>query len=220
MGMNYETFEKEDIGYLHEALIDPDGSLRVMPFEYFKDIKPNNIKQFCLEQGIYCLPTKELIDYLRGEIGTLKTIEIGAGHGTISRELDIIATDSMMQQDPEINGIYRAMGQAPVNYGKNVQAYDAEAAIRKYHPECVIAAWVTHKYNPKQHYREGNMRGVKEEWILSRVEKYIFIGNTQTHKMKPILHISHRTIEPEWIVSRVFRKPGYQDVIWIWEWRE
>lgn len=218
--MKVEAFEREDIGYLNEALIK-DNILQVLPCEYFNHIPPNHIKQFCVEQGVYCLPTRELIEFLRKEIGPTKdkTIEIGAGHGAIGRELDIVATDSMMQLDPEINRLYNSIGQAPVNYGKNVLKYDAEAAIRKYHPQCVVAAWVTHKFNPQQPYREGNMFGVKEQWILSRVNKYIFIGNTRTHMWKPILDQPHITIEPDWLVSRTYQRPGYTDIIWIWEGR-
>lgn len=215
--MNYEVFDRSNIDYLEKILLDQEGNLRVHPYEVFKDIDPNHIKQFCAEQGIYCLPTKELINFLREEMGTHKTIEIGAGHGVIGRELDIISTDSMLQLNPEINAMYRIMKQTPVKYGKNVMAYDAEAAIRKFHPECVIAAWVTHKYNPKQHYREGNTYGVKEEWVINRVKKYIFVGNTQVHRLKSILDQHHTSLEPEWLVSRVYKKSGCKDIIWIWE---
>ena len=215
--MEYEVIDRSNIGYLEKVLINQDESLKVLSYDYFKGIDPNHIKQFCVEQGIYCLPTKELIDFLQEEMGTYKTIEIGAGHGAIGRELGIISTDSMMQLDPTINEIYRAMNQAPAKYGHNVLAFDAEKAIRKFHPECVIAAWVTHKYDPMQHYREGNMYGVKEQWILNRVNKYIFVGNTHTHRMKPILNQPHTTIEADWLVSRVYKKPGYKDIIWIWE---
>jgi hypothetical protein len=77
-----------------------------------------------------------------------------------------------------------------------------------------VAAWVTHKYNPKEHYRGGNMFGVKEEEILNRVSRYIFIGNKKTHEKKPILDIPHKEIKPEWLVSRVMND---LDFIWIWE---
>ena len=62
--------------------------------------------QFCLSRGIHCLPTLELIEFLKEEIGIQRlgkiAIEIGAGHGAIAKALNIISTDSFQHHDLNI----------------------------------------------------------------------------------------------------------------------
>jgi hypothetical protein len=206
-------FDRSDIQYLKDSLYI-DGELQVKPHDFYRSIPINHIQQFCVEEGVYCLPTTELIEFLREHIIDSRTIEIGAGHGAISRELGIRATDSKMQDRDDIALMYAMQGQGTVKYGKNVEVYDGIDAIRRYKPKVVISAWVTHKYNLNEHFRHGNMYGVKEETILEKVDKYIFVGNTKTHKLKPILDLPHKTIEVPWLVSRVM---DGNDIIWIWE---
>jgi hypothetical protein len=215
--MNIESFERQDIDYLVKQLYNENEELNILPSSFYSEIEPVHVRQFCLEHGVYCLPTTELIEYLKNEIGDKKAIEIGAGHGAISKALGIVATDSYMQVQPEVKVHYEIMRQAICKYGKNVEKYEAEEAVRKYRPDTVVAAWVTHKYNPKQHYREGNMYGVREHKIIEKSKRYVFIGNTSPHRMKPILDTTHKTIEVDWLVSRLYKKVGCKDVIWIWE---
>jgi hypothetical protein len=211
---NSRVVERSDISYLTEVLIK-DGEVQVVPYEFFREIPNNHIIQFCVEHGVYCLPTTELIDFLKQEIEGHKTIEIGSGNGVIARALGIMGTDSKMQELAEIKQHYSALGQVTVNYGKDVISVDGEKAVSQYKPDIVIAAWVTHKYNPKEHYRHGNMYGVKEDKIINKVKKYIFIGNEDVHKTKPILDKPHGVVRGSWLVSRAFEPE--KNVIWIWE---
>lgn len=215
--MSYsEVFDKQNIDYLYTQLYNDKEELQVLPFEFYSNIDPIHIRQFCLENGIYCLPTTELIDYLKSMIKDKSTIEIGAGHGTIGRLLNIPSTDSFLQEKPEMKAIYDKIKQPTAKYGKNVEKLEAEEALRKYKPAMVIAAWVTHKYEPKKHFNEGNMFGIREHKILEKAN-YIFIGNESTHRRKIILDIPHDTIYPDWLVSRVFKKdPSKKEMICIW----
>ena len=107
--------------------------------------------------------------------------------------------------------------QMTVNYGKNVEKYEAIDAIRRFKPKIVIGSWVTHKYNYKFHYNGGFQYGIREDVILDKVDKYIFIGNEYTHEKKLILKDNPptRTYKFPWLVSRSGKKD--KNVIWIWE---
>jgi hypothetical protein len=193
-----------------------NGEFQVKPYSEIVEFGKEIIMAFCVKYGMYCFPTRELIDFLKNEIGDeKKVIEIGAGRGIISKELNITATDSYQQKQQHIAELYEVLGQAPIQYGDNVERYDAIDAIRKFKPNTVLACWVTHKYNPRQHNREGNAEGVKEEKVLERVRKYIFVGNDKAHKGKPILDVEHRSYKFPWLLARTEN----QDLNSIWIWR-
>lgn len=206
-----------DIDYLIEMLFDENGQLKVYSYEDLKDIPHDHIRLFCLRNGIYSLPTIELMDFLKEEIGDKlnQTIEIGAGNGVYSRELGIKGTDSYMQEEASIKAYYDLYEQTPVSYGDHVEKIDALSAVKKYKPKIVLASWCTHKYNPKEHWRGGNALGISERNIFDRVEKYIHIGNETVHDKKPILRTPHRKIKEKWIMSRAESKD--RNIIYIWE---
>jgi hypothetical protein len=215
--VDVSTFELSDISKLKNLLLK-EGELQILPFEQLKEFSQNEISQFCVQEGFYIIPTQELIHFLQSEIGDTdlsKVMEIGAGHGAISRELKIRAVDNYMQEIPEVRAMYEAMQQTIVPYGKHVEKMDGNEAIRKYKPSIVIGAYCTHKYNPKEHFRGGNQYGFNEKLILERVQKYIHIGNQSVHNKKPIMKYKHREIKEEWILSRS-QNIG-QNVIYIWE---
>lgn len=207
----------ENIDYLGELLLDAEGRLKVVPFDEIKEVPQEHISAFCVKNGIYSIPTQELINFLEDEIGSKKekTIEIGAGNGAICKALEIKGTDSLMQLIPAIRETYEAMGQSIVPYGEHIEKLDAKEAVRKYRPEVVIGAWCTHKYNPKEHWRGGNQYGINEKLILEKTNKYIHIGNEKVHSKKPILKYPHRVIKEPWLVSRSLSDE--LNVIYIWE---
>ena len=210
--------QNTNISHLNDIFFDTNGQLIVRSYGEIKDITQQEISLFCLKNGIYSLPTKELIDFLREEIGEEnmdKTIEIAAGNGVYSRELGIVGTDSYMQATEEISQLYELSGQPTVKYGEHVEKLDGNDAVKKYKPEIVVAAWCTHKYNAKEHWRGGNALGVNERNLLSKVKKYIHIGNETVHNKKPIMNKSHRKIKEKWILSR--SRYSDNNVIYIWD---
>ena len=192
----------------------PNGLLEPMPALTYSMIPQNDLSLWCLQRGLYCLPTTELIEWLRAEIGGKSAIEIGAGNGCIGRELGIPMTDSRMQEKPEIAALYGDLGQGVVQYGQDVDKMPANQAIAHYKPDVVIAAWVTHRYDKQHPGRGGNMWGVREDKIIDRVKKYIFIGNERTHRQKPILQVRHKTYRLPFLYSR---SPDPRNVVWVWE---
>ena len=182
-----------------ERLLLVDGKIQCLPFDVLNNFTQEQISLFCHKWAIYQLPTKELIDFIKIQIGDKSVIEIGSGNGCMGRNLGIRMTDNKMQELPEIIAYYRMMGQPTIKYGDDVEKIDAISAIKKYRPECVVASWVTHKF--KEGMESGNALGIEEEEIFGNgVEKYIHIGNEKTHIYKPILNLfpvkkfKHKTI--------------------------
>jgi hypothetical protein len=189
------------------------GQLRIHPASFWQQFSQPEIAAFCVRHGIYSIPTTELVEWLQDRIGQRKAIEVGAGNGVLADRLGIMATDNRMQEWAVVQSHYKDVQQATVPYGPNIIEIDAEAAVKKYQPEVVVAAWVTHKYELKAHFREGNQWGVKEERIISRAE-YIHIGNRYVHRMKPILDQPHEEFEFPWLLSRAIN--GAPNFIAVW----
>lgn len=192
----------------------PEGRLTVRPYADLRRFAQSQISQLCVEEGLYCIPTQELVDFLRAEIGDRTAIEIGSGNGVLAEALGIRATDNKMQEDPAIAQTYQAMGQAPVRYGPFVERLRAEEAVDKYQPQVVVGAWVTHRFDPREEWRGGNVMGIDEAYV-QRGRTYLFVGNEKVHEHKPLLKKTPRSVKAEWLVSRSLSRE--KNVIWIWE---
>lgn len=199
---------------LSSVVLESPGRPRVMSSDFYHGTSQTERSMLCVRAGIYSLPTKELVDFVRKEIGDRRAIEIGAGHGGFAAALGIPATDSRMQEHPSIAEHYRALQQQPVIYGENVERLDAAAALSAHKPQVVVACWVTHLYREDRPQAEGNAFGVNEEAILDNCESYIFIGNEKVHRGKSIWSRPHRIFYPDWLFSRAMN--GSRDFIAVW----
>lgn len=133
---------------------------------------------------------------LRERIAGRRAIEIGAGNGALAQALGIAATDSRLQEEPDIAAYYRAIGQPPVRYGAQVEKLDAVAASAKYRPQVVIGSWITHLADPAPPEKGGSACGVDEEQVVASRDEYICIGNAQVHRHKPIWNLPHDKVSP------------------------
>lgn len=194
-----------------ESISIQNGLLVPMPFHFYTKFTSNQIAFFCWKYGIYVVPTTELIEYLQTQI-IGKAIEIGCGNGAIGRALNIPITDSKLQENNAIQAMYKAMNQPTITYPKDVIQLDALSAIKEYKPQTVIGAFITHKYSPK--IKSGNMYGVVEGKILQQVDKYIHIGNLNTHKDKPILKHKHEQLYFDWLITR--SQDQSKNRIYVW----
>lgn len=202
-----------DISYLEKEIFK-DNKFQFLSYKFYKEIPENDLKLFCHKHAMYCVPTIELVEWLKEQIKGKYTIEIGSGNGYLAKELGIKATDSFLQDRPDIQLQYKLMKQPTITYGDNVQRITANEVVKLYKPDIVLATWVTHLYNYKEHWRQGNMYGVDEEHIIKNCKKYIFVGSEKTHRTKPIHKFNKTSLKPEWLVSR---NCDNLDVIWIWE---
>jgi len=205
--------EDKDISYLNPILLGKDGLPKVVPYDNIKNIPNEDICLWCVRNGVYQIPTSELIEFLRNEIGNHFAIEICAGHGHIGRSLGIPMTDSYMQTIPEIMNYYNALRQKPIHPPNDVMRLEAVEAVETLKPEIVIGCFATHKYQYGD--ENGSQYGVNEEYILGKVKKYIHIGNRNTHRAKRILKIPNSSFSFPWIVSRAIDQS--KNAIWIWE---
>lgn len=196
-----------------------NGILKVMPADFYRQFDQVDLFGFCARNGIYGLPTVELLNQINALIleasPSRLAIEIGSGNGAIGMGLGIQCTDSYMQGDPAIQAHYASIGHAVVNYGSHVAKIGGNEAVDYYRPEVVVACWVTHKYNPAEHFREGNAFGVDEEQLLDKIKRYIFVGNLKVHAQKPLLQRPHRVIRADYLFSKSLHKD--QNVILVWD---
>ncbi len=169
----------------------------------------------CVRNGIYGLPTTELVNFLRAEIGDASAIEIGAGNGVLADALGIPATDNRQQEEPAIRSYYDSSRQPTVVYGDNVEKLDAGAAIAKYRPDVVIACWITHRFDIARQEQGGSASGIDEEAVVRSCDKYVLVGNEHVHSGKPIWRLPHEKITPPWLYSRAVN--GTPDFIAIWK---
>ena len=62
------------------------------------------------------------------------------------------------------------------------------------------------------------MYGIDEDYILSKVKKYIVIGNEVVHSQKRILQYKHQELKFPWLYSRSMNISG--NTIYVWETNE
>ena len=193
-----------------------DGKLQAMPAAYYAGWSQNDLSLWCSLRGFYCLPTLELVEFVRDQIDCEDALEIGAGNGALGRAVGIPLTDSFQQEREDVRELYlEQLHQAVVPYGSDVERLTALEAVEKYKPTVVLAAWVTHRFIPARPKLRGNMNGVDESKLLQKkcVKKYIFVGHEHSHSLKPILHHPHTTHYLPYLYSRGF---SGRNLVWVW----
>lgn len=195
-------------------VLDDQGRMRILPASYWATTTADQRTKFGHLNGIYSIPTLELVEHLRGLIDGRKAIEIGAGNGVLAEALGIPATDNRMQEKQPYRQHYALEDQPIVPYGPNVLEFDARQAVRRLRPQVVIACWVTHKYERTRHHAGGHVIGVVEEEIISNCEQYVFVGNEKVHAPKKIWTLPHTIEYPAFVYSRASN--GSREFIATW----
>lgn len=202
--MQIQILQDKPVEYIDDILLK-NGELQVLPAADLQKIDYVDLKLWCHKNGIYGLPSKELIDIIKSHLVENKSIEVGGGCGVFGRALGIPSTDSMIQSTPAMRAYYAAMGQPIVEYGKNVIGLEASDAIAKYEPEVVFGSWVTQYVSPLESSLPeggGSVYGLKEYEFLPKIKKYIVYGNDTVHGQKEIFKDSSFKVER--IYDRVF----------------
>jgi len=189
-----------------------------MPAAFYARWPPRELFIWSVRRAFYCLPTHELVEFIRSQIDCEDAIEIGSGNGCLGRSVGVRLTDSKLQDREDMKARYEHEGQATVTYGADVEKLSALEAVEKYKPKVVLAAWVTHKFNPARPQARGNVYGVDEGRMLDKkfVKKYVFVGNEHVHgesARKPILGRPHATYRLPYNVSRSLDP---RNVVWVW----
>lgn len=192
-----------------------DGwKIKVLPASVWRGFEWNEVRLLMHETGTYVLPTKELLDFLSAEKGDMRTIEIAAGNGFIGRNLGIPITDSCVQRDNKaIALVYQLSGQPAINYPKDIIKAEANQAVTKFHPECVIVCYGTHLDKPGRP-QTGFVYGIDYERLLPRVKKLVLVGNVITHGNNPIMALPHREVQLEGLITRSDQPETNRIFIW------
>lgn len=211
------TVDKKIQERMDSTFLASNGYIKLLPSEDFLNEDPLQLRVWCTRHALYGVPTVELIDWLRKEIGSQKAIEIGAGNARLGLQLGIISTDSYMQADPSMQLYYGSIGQAVTKPPGEVLRFEANEAVKYFKPEVVVASWVTQKFivgKDLEGEAQASIHGVNEISLLKKVKRYIFIGNESSHGKKRILDKPHQTFKFPRLVSRA-RYPE-QNVIYVW----
>lgn len=137
----------ENVDYLDDLLLN-NGLVQVVPAIVLSAIPPVHLSIWGNKTGVYCLPTVELIDWLRNKIAGRSAIEICSGNGAIGRALGIPRTDSYNQTTPQMLAYYTLYNQTPIFPPEDVQKFEANEAVDHFKPEVVVGSYVTQKYIP------------------------------------------------------------------------
>ncbi len=202
------ALDPEKIRDISPLLLNADGRLAAVPTAVLSETTTPERALFGHKQGVYGFVTWELAAYLDALIGGRSAIEVGAGHGVLGQALGIPATDSRVQERPDVAAFYELTGQPVVSYGPNVETLDYRSAIEKYQPQVVVASWVTHLYDEKRHAAGGSVHGLDEPWILEHCEEYILIGNDTVHAGKSIWSKAHIKVRNPFVFSRSMHPDG------------
>lgn len=199
--------------------LDAEGRLQPMPMNYYLRRKQSDIALWCHLRAFYFLPTIEAVEFLQTVLPVDKTraLEIGSGNGCLARAAGIRATDNWQQDRDDVREAYALRGQPTVTYGADVEKLSALEAVEKYKPEVVVAAWVTHRFDPKRVKLGGNPHGVEEGKLLDKpsVRRYVFFGHETIHEQKRILGRPHETLTAPFLVSRAMQRG--RNLVWIWD---
>lgn len=194
--MQIQILQDKPVEYIDDILLK-DGELQVLSAEDLRKIEYIDLKLWCHKNGIYGIPSKELIEIIKPHLVENKSIEVGGGCGVFGRALDIPSTDSMIQATPEMQAYYAAFGQPVVAYGKNVIGLEASDAIDSYEPEVVFGSWVTQYVAPDKPLPVGggSVYGLRESEFLPKIKKYIVYGNDSNHGQKEIFKNKNFKVE-------------------------
>jgi len=193
--------------------LDEAGRLRLMPAAKFDAVPHESLRVWCNRKARYGLVTQELVDWLKPRIEGKRAIEIGAGHGDLAYHLGIPATDSRIQEDPDVAMQYAFLRQPMIEYPPWVEKYEAHLAVAHYKPEIVLASWVT-QFSDQPDDEVGSPFGVHESLILSTGCCYVLLGNERIHGAKRIMAQEHVVIRLPGLRSRS-RYPE-ADRLYIW----
>ena len=137
--MAFEVLDDVDTMYLDLMLLDR-GLVRPVRWKKLKRVRTTALEVWCVRQGVYQLPTCELIDWLKEAIAGRTAIEICAGRSCLGRSLGIPMSDSYLHLHPDMHRMYQILKQTPTQPPGDVERLTANEAVAKYKPQVVIGA--------------------------------------------------------------------------------
>ncbi|HEY9768476.1 MAG TPA: hypothetical protein V6C71_08175 [Coleofasciculaceae cyanobacterium] len=165
--------------------LDPQGIIKLFAklirdrqsADFYKTIDNADLRVWSICRAIYQLPTIELVEWLKTNFNLDKTIEIGAGNNYLYHHFGIKGIDNYCEQILAVKQVHEILNQPSTNPPSEVENLEEIAAIKKYQPETVIAAWITLKTEDPEGVDAGHGYAPDEEKILDTGVTYIHIAN-------------------------------------------
>jgi hypothetical protein len=207
--------DQKEIQALQAWAIDPDTTrLRLRPAADWHLWPHDTIRAWCVTAAIYCIPTLELVEWLKEKCTGKTCLEVGSGNNDLYFHLGIKGSDNYMQVNPAIALHLFSLGQMPTTPHHDVELADAENLVRKMKPDVVIGAWVTERFDKNDGGKGGNMFGPRSEYLIERCGSYILIGHERVHANIKALRLPHETLRFPWLVSRA--RDQERNAIFVW----
>jgi hypothetical protein len=194
---------------LDDYLLGDDGLLKILPAAAYERFDPDFRALWCKEMGYHLLPTVELVDWLRSEIGDASAIEICAGAGVLGQALGVPSIDwDVCGRFPAAKACYLGLAnpgaaEAIPIIGPRCERIEAMEAIAKYRPQVVFGGYVTQRLYPGEpDWMAGSAFGVEECTLIKCVRKYIVLSTRTTQQDKRIFRQRTRELSPPWLVTR------------------
>lgn len=213
--LNPIIFPTKNAENFDDILMD-NNFVKPLSYKEILKIDRDNFVYWCLQRGVYQYPTIELLEWLKNyfNVPISEVLEIGAGNGAFSRYLGTKATDSKIQETPELKHKYLLNNITTTNPPDDVEKINAIAAIKKYKPKIVFGTYISSRF--KKGDVEGFQDGVDHEklWNFEFIRKYIMVGNIRLHKNHTFLKYKHEEYYEPWLISR---SEQTLNRIFVWE---
>lgn len=211
--------ERREIEHrLDRDLLDKDGYLKVMPNSYYDSVPHLHLVYWANSMGYYCLPTEELVVWLKEEIGERSAIEICAGSGLLGKTLGVPRADWRIHKRFPMAKLQMDLQSGGMPYTVNapdVEDMEATEAVMKYKPQVVFGGFITQRiYQGSSKNTMGSAYGVEEEKLIEYLETYIVIGTQKIHGAKKIEKYPHEVLKFPWLRSRAINPND--NAIFIW----
>lgn len=211
--------EREEIeGRLDKDLLDEAGYLKVMPNEYYNSVPHAHLIYWANSMGYYCLPTEELVAWLKEEIGDRSAIEICAGTGLLGKTLGVPRSDWRIDKRFPLAKLQMNLQSGGMPYTittPDVEDLEATQAVMKYKPQVVFGGFVSQRtYQGSSLSIMGSAYGVEEDKLIDYLETYIVIGTEKIHGAKKIEKYPHKMLKFPWLRSRAINPND--NAIFIW----
>lgn len=181
---------------LDEFFLGDDGFLRIMPVGHVEQVPASWRITWMHRSGYWIIPTVELVECLKEEIGEDldQSIEIAAGAGVLGRALGIRSTDFMMAKwHPIYAEMMRRNGISAPNFGPWVERIEASEAVYRHKPRVVLGSYAI---------RRGGERlqtGIDEKILMETVPKFILL---QPKKIVSAEFLRKATVLPVKVISK------------------
>ena len=199
---------------LDDLLLDTNNRIKLLPAATYQASARQELRIWMYHRNRYCIPTVELVDWLKAKIDGRSAIEIGAGNDDLAYYLGIraISNQRTMSASSYITVLFP--GQIPTRViTSSVHHMDVTQAIYELRPEVAIGAWIPDKFT--DNYR-GTLNYAPNDYQIIQNADYIHIGTEKIHGKCRILGFPHEAFKPQGLVSRTSESPP-DDVIHVWK---